>query len=65
VTQRGIGRLVCRVSKQRTDKGVRRYRKNWIYLPTGLVGDENFPFETGNRILISIVDGKRLMLKRA
>ena len=65
VTQRAIGTLVCRVSKQKTGRGVRKYRKSWVYLPSDLVEDDEFPFEPGEKLLISIVDGKKLMLERA
>ena len=65
VTQRAIGTLVCRISKQKTGKGVRRYRKNWVYIPSDLVEDNEFPFEPGDRLLISIIDGEKLMLERA
>jgi len=65
VTQRAIGTLVCRVSKQKTGKGLRKYRKNWVYLPSDLVEDNEFPFKPGDKLLISIADGKKLILERA
>jgi len=65
VTQRAIGTLVLRESKQKTSKGVRTYRKYWIYLPNGLAEDKLFPFKAGERLLISIIDTKILTLERA
>ncbi|HKM51585.1 MAG TPA: hypothetical protein VJZ75_10455 [Candidatus Bathyarchaeia archaeon] len=65
MTQRAIGTLVRRVSRQKTRKGVKTYQKYWIYLPNGLAEDKLFPFKAGERLLISIIDTKILTLERA
>ena len=65
VAQRGIGTFVRRDSKQATTKGEKVYRKYWIYVPTDLAEDKNFPFKPTERLLIAITEGKRLAVEKA
>lgn len=65
VTQRGIGTIVKRESTQKTTKGERTYTKYWIYVPTDVAEDKAFPFKPGEKLLITITDGKKVFLEKA
>lgn len=65
VTQRGIGTFVKRESAQKTGKGQKTYTKYWIYVPTDVAEDKVFPFHAGDKLLITITDGKRVVLEKA
>lgn len=45
--------------------GQRTYGKYWIYVPTDLAEDKAFPFKAGDKLLITITDGKRVYLEGA
>lgn len=65
VTQRGIGRIVKRKSTLNTAKGEKTYIQYWIYVPSDVAEDKAFPFKAGEKLLISITEGKRVFLEKA
>ena len=65
VTQRGIGSLVKRRSTLKTRTGPKTYSRYWIYLPTDVAEDKAFPFKPGDKLLISITEGRKVFLEKA
>ena len=55
----GRGRLINRPT---TTKG-KKYDKFFVYLPTYVVRDEDFPFEVGEELVVRIEDGKLVIEK--
>ena len=45
-----------------TTKG-KKYDKFFLYLPTYVVRDEDFPFEVGEELVVRIEDGKLVIEK--
>ena len=62
--QRAIGSFVRHESKHETSKGIKTYKKYWIYVPGELAEEKNFPFKPEDRLLITVIDGK-LVLEKA
>jgi hypothetical protein len=48
--QRAIGSFVRHENKRETTKGVRTYRKYWIYVPGELAEEKNFQSDTWDRL---------------
>jgi hypothetical protein len=65
VTQRGIGSIVKRKSTLKTAKGEKTYMRYWIYVPADVAEDKSFPFKAGDKLLISITEGKKVFLEKA
>jgi hypothetical protein len=56
----GKGRVINRVSKS----GKKTYDKYFIYVPTELARDSDFPFKAGQEVIIKINKGM-LTIKKA
>ena len=65
VTQRGMGSIVRRESKQKTAKGTKAYSQYWIYVPADLAEDKAFPFKPGEKLLIAVTPDRRLTVEKA
>ena len=65
LTQRGIGSIVERKSTLKTSKGEKTYSRYWIYVPTDVAEDKAFPFKAGDKLLISITEGRKVVLEKA
>ena len=60
MTRTGIGTVIGRktITKQH------EYRRVWIYVPTKLAEDSNFPFNVGDPCFLSIdIERKQLIVK--
>ena len=47
-----------------TSTGGKKYDKFFIYVPTELAKDSQFPFRSGDRVEISVRPGKGLEIRR-
>ena len=50
------------INRPTTTKG-KKYDKFFVYLPTYVVRDEDFPFEIGEELVVRIEDGKLVIEK--
>ena len=55
----GKGRFINRPSKT----GKKLYDRYFVYIPTYVVKDEDFPFEAGEEVLVKIEQGKLIIEK--
>lgn len=55
----GKGRFINRPSKT----GKKLYDRFFVYIPTYVAKDENFPFKTGEEVVVRIQKGKLIIEK--
>ena len=55
----GKGRFINRPSKT----GGKLYDRYFIYVPTYVANDDNFPFEAGQEVVVRIEEGKLIIEK--